>query len=119
MAEITFALRATQPLIAKPVLHLIGVVTCKANFQFNALRLAKSVGISECAQHQPTMQRRRAFRSERGDEAGLHLPGDGKAREQNQTASLLGHVTSLDKGKPRMNSNEHDSMNASRWAEAA
>ena len=67
LGEVAFALRTTEPAIAKPVLHLVCIVTSKADFQFHVLRCTQSVRGSQRAEHEPTMQRRRAFRPERGD----------------------------------------------------
>ena len=91
LAEVAFALRAAKPAVAEPMLHRVRVVTGKTDFQFHVLRLTQSVGGSKRAKNEPAMQRGCAFRSERGDEASFHLSGDGKASEQNQSASLVGH----------------------------
>ena len=92
IVEVARALRTAQPTVAKPVLHLVCIVTGKTDFQFHVLRLTQSVCGSECAENEPTMQRRRAFFAERWNETRLHLPGNGKAGEQNQSATGIGHA---------------------------
>ena len=91
LAEVSVALFTTKPAVAEPVTHFVFVITGKTNFQFHFLQLTQSVGGSERAENQPTMQRRRAFRAQRRNETCLHFPSDGKAGEQNQSASLFRH----------------------------